>query len=59
MTHGLSLFSFTRLIAVPLAHALGVKDKVRLKASHNPALEKYYNTHSKHPTQVTLHILIN
>ncbi|KAA0715186.1 Ceramide synthase 2 [Triplophysa tibetana] len=42
---------YERLIAVPLAHTLGVKDKVRLRASHNPVLEKYYNTHSKHPTQ--------
>lgn len=53
MSHSLGLFSFTRLIAVPLAHALGVKDKVRLRASHNSVLEKYYNTHSKHPSQVT------
>lgn len=60
MTHCLGLFSFTRLIAVPLAHALGVKDKVRLRESHNPVLEKYYNTHSKHPTQVTpnTHIIV-
>ncbi|XP_052008834.1 ceramide synthase 2 isoform X1 [Xyrauchen texanus] len=45
---------YERLIAVPLADALGVKDKVRLSASHNPVLEKYYNLNSKHPTQTDI-----
>jgi len=45
--------SFNRLIAVPLAEALGVRDKNRKRASHNPVLEEYYKTHSKHPIQVT------
>uniref|UniRef100_A0A673N6Q0 Ceramide synthase 2-like n=1 Tax=Sinocyclocheilus rhinocerous TaxID=307959 RepID=A0A673N6Q0_9TELE len=50
---GLRAF-YERLIAVPLAEALGVKDKIRKRASHNPVLEKYYNTHSKHPTQADI-----
>lgn len=50
---GLRAF-YERLIAVPLAEALGVKDKIRKRASHNPVLEKYYKTHSKHPTQADI-----
>ncbi|XP_072551742.1 ceramide synthase 2 [Salminus brasiliensis] len=42
---------YERLIAPVIAGALGVKDKVRLRASHNPALDQYYRTHSKHPLQ--------
>ncbi|XP_060779120.1 ceramide synthase 2 isoform X2 [Neoarius graeffei] len=42
---------YERLIAPPIATALGVKEKVRLKASNNPTLEVYYNKHSKHPSQ--------
>ncbi|KAK3570841.1 hypothetical protein QTP86_028270, partial [Hemibagrus guttatus] len=42
---------YERLIAPPIAAALGVKDKVRQRASNNPTLEQYYNTHSKHPSQ--------
>uniref|UniRef100_A0A672KIM3 Ceramide synthase 3b n=1 Tax=Sinocyclocheilus grahami TaxID=75366 RepID=A0A672KIM3_SINGR len=43
---------YERLIAVPVAEALGVKDKIRMRASHNPILEKYNKTHSKNNTQV-------
>ncbi|XP_058608360.1 ceramide synthase 2 isoform X2 [Onychostoma macrolepis] len=50
---GLRAF-YERLIAVPLAEALGVKDKIHKRASHNPVLEKYYKTHSKHPTQADI-----
>ncbi|KTF92703.1 hypothetical protein cypCar_00007979 [Cyprinus carpio] len=50
---GLRAF-YERLIAVPLAEALGVKDKIHKRASHNPVLEKYYKTHSKHPTQANI-----
>ncbi|XP_053356529.1 ceramide synthase 2 [Clarias gariepinus] len=42
---------YERLIAPPIAAALGVKHKVRLRASNNHTLEQYYNTHSKHPSQ--------
>uniref|UniRef100_A0A8C2FHQ4 Ceramide synthase 3b n=1 Tax=Cyprinus carpio TaxID=7962 RepID=A0A8C2FHQ4_CYPCA len=45
---------YERLIAVPVAEALGVKDKIRMRASHNPILEKYYKTHSKNPTQADI-----
>ncbi|XP_052437493.1 ceramide synthase 2 isoform X2 [Carassius gibelio] len=50
---GLRAF-YERLIAVPLAKALGVKDKIHKRASQNPVLEKYYKTHSKHPTQANI-----
>ncbi|XP_007244140.2 ceramide synthase 2 [Astyanax mexicanus] len=42
---------FERFIAPLIAEAFGVKDKVRPRVSHNPALEQYYRTHSKHPSQ--------
>uniref|UniRef100_A0A673GBQ2 Ceramide synthase 3b n=1 Tax=Sinocyclocheilus rhinocerous TaxID=307959 RepID=A0A673GBQ2_9TELE len=45
---------YERLIAVPIAEALGVKDKIRMTASHNPILEKYYKTHYKNPTQADI-----
>ncbi|XP_053478401.1 ceramide synthase 2 isoform X2 [Ictalurus furcatus] len=43
---------YERLLAPPIAAALRVKDKVRLRASNNPTLEQYYKTHSKHPSQL-------
>ncbi|XP_030646280.1 ceramide synthase 2 [Chanos chanos] len=42
---------FERMVATPLAMSFGIRDKVRLRATHNPTLEHHYNTHSKHPSQ--------
>ncbi|XP_053561466.1 ceramide synthase 2 [Bombina bombina] len=47
-------YLFEILVASPLANALGVKDKVRLRAAHNPALEKFFSCSSKHPKQTDL-----
>ncbi|XP_056401673.1 ceramide synthase 2 [Hyla sarda] len=38
-------------VATPLAKVLGVKDKVKLRAVHNPVLETFYKSRSKHPKQ--------
>ncbi|XP_031441855.1 ceramide synthase 2a isoform X2 [Clupea harengus] len=38
-------------VATPLAALLGVREKVRVHASHNPSLESYFRSTSKHPTQ--------
>ncbi|XP_076848989.1 ceramide synthase 2 [Brachyhypopomus gauderio] len=40
-----------RFVALHIAAALGVKDKVRLRASNNPTLEHFYRTCCKHPSQ--------
>lgn len=42
---------FERTVATPLATALGVREKVRVQASHNPLLESYFRASTKHPTQ--------
>ncbi|KAM8921618.1 ceramide synthase 2 isoform 1-T1 [Pelodytes ibericus] len=47
-------YIFEISIATPLAGALGVKDKVRLRAAFSPALEKFYTHSSKHPKQIDL-----
>lgn len=39
-------------MATPLAGLLNVKEKVRLKATPNAVLEKFYAATSKHPKQV-------
>lgn len=44
--------SFPRYVATPLAGLLNVKEKVRLKATPNAVLEKFYAATSKHPKQV-------
>lgn len=41
-----------RYVATPLAGLLNVKEKVRLKATPNAVLEKFYAATSKHPKQV-------
>ncbi|KAL2079957.1 hypothetical protein ACEWY4_023750 [Coilia grayii] len=38
-------------VATPLATLLGVREKVRVEASHNPLLESYFRSASKHPAQ--------
>lgn len=44
--------SFPRYVATPLAGLLNVKEKVRLKATPNAVLERFYAATSKHPKQV-------
>lgn len=50
--HFLSLHSFLRYVATPLAGLLNVKEKIRLKATPNAVLEKFYAATTKHPKQV-------
>ncbi|KAI4897948.1 hypothetical protein NFI96_019835 [Prochilodus magdalenae] len=45
---------YERLIAPLIAAALGVKDKVRSRAAHNPTLEQHYRTCSKQPSQADI-----
>ncbi|KAL6461194.1 hypothetical protein MHYP_G00311600 [Metynnis hypsauchen] len=42
---------FERTVAVRLASAMGVKEKVRVRAAPNPTLESFFCTTSKHPAQ--------
>ncbi|TSO05398.1 Ceramide synthase 2 [Bagarius yarrelli] len=42
---------FERTVALRLATAMGVKEKVRVRAAPNPTLETYFCTTSKHPAQ--------
>ncbi|XP_030640575.1 ceramide synthase 2 [Chanos chanos] len=42
---------FERTVATRLASLLGVKEIVRVRATHNPTLESYYCSTSKYPTQ--------
>ncbi|KAL0985214.1 hypothetical protein UPYG_G00154170 [Umbra pygmaea] len=42
---------FEKFVATPLAVVMGVKEKVRLRASHNPKLEIFYCNITKNPTQ--------
>ncbi|CAL8247273.1 unnamed protein product [Lota lota] len=42
---------FERMVALPLASLLGVKETVRFPVSHNPTLESFYCNTSKNPTQ--------
>lgn len=44
-----------RKVATPLASLLGVREKARVHASHNPLLESYFRSTTKHPTQVSTH----
>lgn len=44
--------SFLRYVATPLAGLLNVKEKIRLKATPNAVLEKFYAATTKHPKQV-------
>lgn len=45
-----------RTVAVRLAAALGVKEKVRVTVAHNTVLESYFRTTSKNPKQVQFSI---
>ncbi|XP_067873801.1 ceramide synthase 2 isoform X2 [Heterodontus francisci] len=45
---------FERLIATPLAKMMGVKDQIRLKATHNAVLDNFFVSISKHPTRSQL-----
>ncbi|XP_016421807.1 ceramide synthase 2-like isoform X2 [Sinocyclocheilus rhinocerous] len=42
---------FERTVAIQLAAALGVKEKVRVQAAHNLTLESYFRITSKNPKQ--------
>lgn len=44
--------SFLSYVATPLAGLLNVKEKIRLKATPNAVLEKFYAATTKHPKQV-------
>ncbi|XP_053134631.1 ceramide synthase 2 isoform X2 [Hemicordylus capensis] len=48
---------FEMYVATPLAGLLNVKEKVRLKATPNPVLEKFYMASSKHPKQTDVEAL--
>ncbi|XP_072134465.1 ceramide synthase 2-like isoform X3 [Mobula birostris] len=47
-------YFFERLIATPLGKFMGIKDHVRLKATHNPVLEHFFVSISKHPNKSQL-----
>ncbi|XP_078283290.1 ceramide synthase 2-like [Rhinoraja longicauda] len=44
----------TGSVATPLAKFMGVKDQARLKATHNPVLENFFVSISKHPNKSQL-----
>ncbi|NWS64063.1 CERS2 synthase, partial [Chunga burmeisteri] len=48
---------FETYVATPLAGLLNVKEKVRLKASPNAVLEKFYAATTKHPKQADVEML--
>uniref|UniRef100_A0AAY5L006 Ceramide synthase 2 n=2 Tax=Esox lucius TaxID=8010 RepID=A0AAY5L006_ESOLU len=48
---------FERFVATPLALLMGVKEKVRLRVSHNPSLESFYCNTTKNPTQSSIESL--
>lgn len=49
---------FERTVAIRLATALGVKEKVRVRAAHNPMLEAYFRSTSKSPKQAEVESLV-
>ncbi|XP_072561851.1 ceramide synthase 2-like isoform X2 [Paramormyrops kingsleyae] len=48
---------FERVVATPLALLLGVRERVRHRATPNPALEAFFCTVTKHPAQAAVQIL--
>uniref|UniRef100_A0A8C2B3N5 Ceramide synthase 2a n=1 Tax=Cyprinus carpio TaxID=7962 RepID=A0A8C2B3N5_CYPCA len=42
---------FERTVAIRMAGALGVKEKIRVRAEHNPTLESFFRTTNKNPKQ--------
>ncbi|NXA67779.1 CERS2 synthase, partial [Mohoua ochrocephala] len=48
---------FETYVATPLAGLLNVKEKVRLKATPNAVLEKFYAATTKHPKQADVEML--
>ncbi|NXB69136.1 CERS2 synthase, partial [Struthidea cinerea] len=48
---------FETYVATPLAGLLNVKEKVRLKATPNAVLEKFYAATTKHPKQADVELL--
>ncbi|KAK4807644.1 hypothetical protein QYF61_015990 [Mycteria americana] len=48
---------FETYVATPLAGLLNVKEKIRLKATPNAVLEKFYAATSKHPKQADVEML--
>ncbi|NXO54198.1 CERS2 synthase, partial [Aramus guarauna] len=49
--------SSPRYVATPLAGLLNVKEKIRLKATPNAVLEKFYAATTKHPKQADVEML--
>ncbi|XP_069766779.1 ceramide synthase 2 isoform X2 [Narcine bancroftii] len=45
---------FERYVATPLAKIMGIKEKVRLKASQNSVFENFFISFSKHPNKSQL-----
>ncbi|NXA25943.1 CERS2 synthase, partial [Ibidorhyncha struthersii] len=48
---------FETYVATPLARLLNVKEKIRLKATPNAVLEKFYAATTKHPKQADVEML--
>uniref|UniRef100_H3BDW4 Ceramide synthase 3 n=1 Tax=Latimeria chalumnae TaxID=7897 RepID=H3BDW4_LATCH len=44
-------YFFERFVATPLGKTLGIKETIRLKATENLVLEKFFFSHCKHPSQ--------
>ncbi|XP_074140091.1 ceramide synthase 4-like [Sminthopsis crassicaudata] len=40
-----------RFIGLPLSRVMGIRDPIRTKATPNPILESFFQTHSKRPTK--------
>ncbi|XP_043935974.1 ceramide synthase 2 [Protopterus annectens] len=50
-------YFFEIFIGTPLARLMNIKEKVRLKATPNPVLEKFYTSTAKHPRQIDIEAL--
>ncbi|XP_037539425.1 ceramide synthase 2 [Nematolebias whitei] len=50
-------YLFERYLAMPLANAWGIKDKVRFTAEQNPVLEKFFCSHTRNPSQMDVRAL--
>ncbi|XP_048849266.1 ceramide synthase 2-like [Brienomyrus brachyistius] len=48
---------FERVVATPLASLLGVRERLRHRATPNPALEAFFCTVTKHPAQAAVQSL--
>ncbi|XP_017261005.1 ceramide synthase 2 isoform X1 [Kryptolebias marmoratus] len=50
-------YVFERCLAMPLANAWGIKDRVRLTAEQNPLLEKFFCSQARNPSQADVRSL--